>query len=225
MRGAARSLPNLGAGEATAAFEHSGDFRGHLSLVLNVHSDVVAPNVIERGFSEGQVEGVGLPEFDAIRHPAPTGQLPCNFDELRREVDTRHAAAACRSDDTRATADAAPEVHHVHARLDTSALDMRARSLGTAAVELIEWKEILVGRTLRVDTSLQEKRGHAIQDSAHAVMLPYCVGAVCHNSPPLSGRTSVKLDDKCNLQVTQCFSNIALNARNPALGSATPTFT
>ena len=82
---------------------------------------------------------------------------------------------------------------------------MLARSLGAAAVELIEWKEILLARTLRVDTSLQEKPVYAIQDSAHTVVLPYCVEAVCHSSPPLSRYQGAptRLNAMLNVRVSQ----------------------
>ena len=106
-------------------------------------------------------------------------------DELWCEVNAGDAAAACRSNDTRATADAAPQVYHLHARIDTSALDMLARSFDSAAVELIERKKILVGRALRVNASLHEKCDHAIQDSTHGVSLSYRVCPVCHSLLPL----------------------------------------
>jgi hypothetical protein len=58
-------------------------------------------------------------------------------------------------------------------------------------------------RTLRVDTSLQEKRGHAIQDSAHAVVLPYCVGAVCHNFHLYQGGAPTRLNAMLNRRVSE----------------------
>jgi hypothetical protein len=78
----------------------------------------------------------------------------------------------------------------VHTRIDGRALDMLARSFDSARVELVEGKEILKCRVLRVNASLQEKCGHAIQDSTRSVALSYRGGAVCHDLPPLLSELS-----------------------------------
>src|SRR5262245_26691726 len=140
--------------------------------------------MIEGTFSERQGQGVGLPEFNVAVHPAPTGQLSCNFDALRRKINSGHATAACRGNNTRATADAASQVQHVHSRINTSALDMLARRFDAASVELVERKEVLILRALRVNTSLSEKCDYAIHRSTRAVPLSYCDDVVCHGHPP-----------------------------------------
>src|SRR5262245_61736149 len=163
--------------------------------------------MIEGTFSERQGQGVGLPEFNVAVHPAPTGQLSCNFDALRRKINSGHATAACRGNDTRATADAASQVQHVHSRINTSAVDMFARRFQAAPVELVERKEVLILRVLRVNTSLSEKCDHAIHSSTHAVPLSYYVGVVFHGLPPVLGLS--KLTD-------QCISSVSDSVKTPS---------
>jgi hypothetical protein len=65
-----------------------------------------------------------------------------------------------------------------------------ARGFGAAAVELIEWKKILVARALWVNPTRREKCVDAIQDPGRGVVLSDRLRSF-HVFPPLSERLNL----------------------------------
>ena len=108
--------------------------------------------MIEGVVFEGYGERICLVKFDPLRQTA-SGQSGCRFDEVGRQVDSRHPATAFRREITGRAAEAATEIEDVHAGPYACMFRMLARCHDTAAVQLVERPQVAVARPLGIDPS------------------------------------------------------------------------
>lgn len=155
----------------SAGFQNARNFRRKPDLVLDIHGDIVAEDVIKAFIFEGEAGSVGLFLSDHAGQTTSLGQFARGLNIFRGEVDPRHRALPVRSDHPRRAADTAANIKHIHAVPDSSELHMILRRNNAARVQLVNGIEAFRSKAGRVDPAFFQIGEYTFQQPALGIMI------------------------------------------------------